>query len=171
MRWCCIRGRPTSVRARTPSSPRSPPRPWGCRCLPSADRPRYRADAGCGQDLGQPADLCLGPGGEGGGRALRAEVLRRRMRAEGAIADAGGQPRLMVRDGEHHAGSTLPAAAGRAMAMPFRPRRAMTRRPRSWMRTGRAAPYAVYGYGAQMVELQVDRAPRHGQASEDHRRA
>ena len=34
----------------------------------------------------------------------------------------------------------------------------MTPRPRRWTQNGQGAPYAVYGYGAQMVELAVDQA-------------
>ena len=36
---------------------------------------------------------------------------------------------------------------------------------------GQGKPYAVYGYGAQIAELEVDMRARHGEADEDHRRA
>jgi aldehyde oxidoreductase len=45
-----------------------------------------------------------------------------------------------------------------ALATPFRPRKVTIRRRQNSDAKGQGSPYAVYGYGAQIVELEVDTA-------------
>ena len=41
----------------------------------------------------------------------------------------------------------------------------MTHRQLAWISDGQGAPYAMYGYGAQMAEVEVDMALGHGQSA------
>jgi CO/xanthine dehydrogenase Mo-binding subunit/aerobic-type carbon monoxide dehydrogenase small subunit (CoxS/CutS family) len=87
---------------------------------------------------------------------LRAEVLRRTNMGQGATLSLSG-PRLVVRERATEAVIDLaalpPDPFGHALSA-----EASYDPPTSKLdENGQGAPYAVYGYGAQMVELQVDR--------------
>jgi len=89
--------------------------------------------------------------------ALRAEILRRANAGEGAVLALAGSL-LTIRDRDTLARidlSTLPPDAhGHALTA-----EATYDPPTSPLNAdGQGAPYAVYGYGAQMVELEVDPA-------------
>ena len=89
--------------------------------------------------------------------ALRAEILRRANAGEGAVLALAGSL-LTIRDRDTLARidlSTLPPDAhGHALTA-----EATYDPPTSPLNAdGQGAPYAVYGYGAQMVEVEVDRA-------------
>lgn len=88
---------------------------------------------------------------------LRADILRRANAGQGATLSLEGS-RLIVRDGATTAVIDLanlpPDAFGHALSAEesYDP-------PTSKLdENGQGAPYAVYGYGAQMVELEVDQA-------------
>ncbi|MBL9064204.1 molybdopterin cofactor-binding domain-containing protein [Tabrizicola sp.] len=88
---------------------------------------------------------------------LRAEILRRANAGEGAVLSLEGAS-VLVRDRGMTARidlAALPADAhGHALSA-----EASYDPPTSKLdENGQGAPYAVYGYGAQMVELEVDRA-------------
>lgn len=89
--------------------------------------------------------------------ALRAEILRRANAGEGALLALEGSL-LTIRDRDALARIDLatlpPDAHGHALTA-----EATYDPPTSPLdANGQGAPYAVYGYGAQMVELEVDRA-------------
>lgn len=88
---------------------------------------------------------------------LRAEILRRANAGEGACLALDGSL-LAIRDGDAMARIDLatlpPDAHGHALTA-----EATYDPPTSPLdANGQGTPYAVYGYGAQMVELEVDRA-------------
>jgi aldehyde oxidoreductase len=89
--------------------------------------------------------------------ALRAEVLRRSNMGQGATLALMGS-RLVVRDAGTEAGIDLaslpPDRFGHAMTADESYDPPTTKLDAN----GQGSPYAVYGYGAQMVELEVDRS-------------
>jgi CO/xanthine dehydrogenase Mo-binding subunit len=88
---------------------------------------------------------------------LRAELLRRANAGEGAVLALEGAT-IIVRDGATTARIDLsalpPDSFGHALSFQASYDPPTTRLDEN----GQGAPYAVYGYGAQMVEVEVDRA-------------
>ena len=164
--------RSTSARARTPSSPRSPPTRSACRSPPST---LVGADTALTPDAGKTSASRQTFVSGTRRRGRRPRAARRRSCATPMPATT----RALTLDGRR-SGSSRSAARRRdrprarcrptPTAMSSPPRKPTTRRPRRSTPTARAAPYAVYGYGAQMAELAVDTGARHGAAAADHRR-
>jgi aldehyde oxidoreductase len=112
---------------------------------------------GCGQDLGLAPDLVTGKAAQAAAKPLRPQILRlanagsdaARLTLDGAVDRCRGWRQRIDRVGR-------PAPDARAMS--WWRRRPIDHRPRRSMPMARAAPYAVYGYGAHLVELAVDTA-------------
>ncbi|MGQ0565012.1 MAG: molybdopterin-dependent oxidoreductase [Gemmobacter sp.] len=81
--------------------------------------------------------------------ALRAELLRRLNMGDGAVLSLSGTG-VEGREGTHAARFDLPAGGLWAEETYDPPTQALDA-------DGQGAPYALYGFGAQMVELEVDR--------------
>lgn len=98
-----------------------------------------------------------GRAAQAAGRALRAAILRLVNAGEGAMLTLEGRRLTVVEDGRTQAidlAALPPGPLGYALMAEetYDPPTA------ALDADGQGAPYAVYGYGAQMVELEVDRA-------------
>jgi aldehyde oxidoreductase len=129
--------------------------------LPLTDFHLIGPDTGLTPDAGKTSasrqTYVSGRAAKAAAEALRVEILRRANAGEGATLSLEGS-RLAVRDRGSLAGidlGSLPTDAhGHALTA-----EASYDPPTSPLDpNGQGAPYAVYGYGAQMVELEVDMA-------------
>ena len=155
--WCCTRARSISARARTRSSPRSAPMRSACRSTPStligADteltptpaRPRPRA---------RPSSPARRP--SSAGRALRAAILRLANAGADARARASTGRRRSSRGRRARAASTSPRLPADADGYVFAAEETFDPPTTPLDANGQGMPYAVYGFGAQMAELEVD---------------
>jgi CO/xanthine dehydrogenase Mo-binding subunit/aerobic-type carbon monoxide dehydrogenase small subunit (CoxS/CutS family) len=89
--------------------------------------------------------------------SLRAEILRRANAGEGAVLALAG-PVLTVRDRGSAARIELAALPPDRFGYALTAEESYDPPTSALDPDGQGAPYALYGYGAQMVELQVDRA-------------
>ena len=126
----------------------------------------------CGKTSASRQTLVTGKAAQLAGQALRAPILRMTNWAPAARIALGDRRRIAVTDGtarrRDRAGRP---ARGRARLCADRPRKPTTRRPRPLDENGQGVPYAVYGYGAQMAEVEVDMALGTVQGAPHHRRA
>ena len=166
--------RSTSARARTPSSPRSPPTRWACRSRAfDLVARRHRPDARCRQDLGLAPDLRL----RQCGASSPAQALRARRSCALANAGAGRDARARRRG----ASWSRDGGGRRTLDLAGLPRRrrrrravrrghASIRRPRRSTTNGQGVPYATYGFAAQMARGRGRPRARHGASVLAHRR-
>ena len=149
------RAPPTWARARTPSSPRSAPTPSACRSPPSpssAPTPRSPPTPASPPPRARPTSPAAPP--LRAGRALRAAILRH--------ANAGPDARLTLAAGRLEVSGArvidLAALPADALGYVFAAEERYDPPTTPLDADGQGIPYAVYGYGAQIVELAVDTA-------------
>ena len=153
--------------------PDLPPTRSACRSRPirlsGADTAHH---ARCRQDLGLAPDLRLRQGGrKGRPGAARSDPALRQCLGEAPRSRSTAR-RWSSREGEATRRIDLAALPADRRRLRLRgARRPTIRRPRRSTPRARASPMRVYGYGAQIAELEVDMRLGTVQADQDHRRA
>ncbi len=129
--------------------------------LPVADFDLIGPDTALTPDAGKTSasrqTFVTGRAAQAAATALRGEILRRLNLGEGAqlALEAGA---VIGREGSRHARLDLAALPPDPRGYPLSAEESYDPPTLPLDENGQGSPYAVYGYGAQMVELMVDRA-------------